>query len=206
MKFRNDYNVLVIVGNWNKNIFNQEWVSKYLIPGEKLQVEIPLNFDGSPRISTDNLRIFILGNKLNFAILKNEDTNFDKIQELAYKVADYLPHTPVSAFGINFVFETKETKYLNELFKFKDLEQFSDVGYTYNKSTLTRNLTTNNLILNLSILKEKNIFVFHLNYHFDIKNLVEFKENFDTNTIIKLKNNSFDLLSDIYNIKLNQKS
>jgi hypothetical protein len=47
-----EFDVLVMVGGWNKNIFNLEWVSRYLLPNEKLEAEIPLNVDGSPRISS----------------------------------------------------------------------------------------------------------------------------------------------------------
>ena len=34
---------------------------------------------------------------------------FEIIEDLGKKVADYLPHTPVSAFGVNFLYETKLT-------------------------------------------------------------------------------------------------
>ena len=43
MELKSNYFSLVIVGDWNKSIFNPEWVSKYIfdIPGAKVKVEIP---------------------------------------------------------------------------------------------------------------------------------------------------------------------
>jgi len=59
------------------------------------------------KISSKKVRIFVLGNKLNFVPISKTDENFDFVQELGLKTADYLPHTPVTALGINFVFEKK---------------------------------------------------------------------------------------------------
>lgn len=97
MFLKTDYNALVLVGLWNKGIFNPDWVSRYLIPKEKkLNVEFPLNVDGSPRVSSDKIRIFVIGNKLNFVPLNTYDETFEIIQDLAIKTSDYLPHTPVT--------------------------------------------------------------------------------------------------------------
>lgn len=111
MILKSDYNALVFLGSWNKAIFNSQWVSRFLFPKEKkLNVEFPLNVDGSQRISTKKIRIFVIGNKLNFVPLDTEDETFELIQNLAIKTCDYLPHTPVSAFGVNFLFESKTMK------------------------------------------------------------------------------------------------
>lgn len=77
---------------------------------EKLEFELPFNVAGFPqissyRISSKKIRILAQNNRLNFIPRCTDDETFDTIQELAIKAADYLPHTPVTAFGINFVFD-----------------------------------------------------------------------------------------------------
>ncbi|MBW2098929.1 MAG: hypothetical protein JRG77_09085, partial [Deltaproteobacteria bacterium] len=51
MKLATEFNPLILVGAWNKYIFNPDWIGKFLLSGEKIEVEIPINADGSPRIS-----------------------------------------------------------------------------------------------------------------------------------------------------------
>ncbi len=55
MKLVVDYNNLVIVGLWNRHIFNPEWVGQYLLPETELTSEYPLNIAGSFRISSDKI-------------------------------------------------------------------------------------------------------------------------------------------------------
>ena len=55
MILKSDYSTIVIVGIWNKGIFNLEWVSKFLLPKEKkLNVEIePLPLGYFPKDLND---------------------------------------------------------------------------------------------------------------------------------------------------------
>jgi len=69
MKLAIEFNPLILGGAWNKYIFNPDWIGKFLLSGEKIEVEIPINADGSPRISTENFRIFVINNKLIFSLI-----------------------------------------------------------------------------------------------------------------------------------------
>jgi hypothetical protein len=88
-----EFDVLVIVGGWNKHIFSRDWVSRYLLPNETQEVEIPVNVDGSPRISSEKVRVAVLGNRLSFTSRKSNDEVLEFVQGLGLKTADYLPHT-----------------------------------------------------------------------------------------------------------------
>ena len=48
--------------------------------------------------------MFLLGSKLFFEPVREEDRILDHIQELALQLADYLPHTPVTGYGVNIGF------------------------------------------------------------------------------------------------------
>lgn len=203
LKFKNEFNTIVIVGNWNSAIFNPEWVSKYLLPDEKLNIEFPLQNIGSIRISTNELRIFTLGNKLNFSILKKSNDVFFKIAELTIKTAELLIHTPVNAFGINFTFEHESNDELEDTIKVNDKEQLELEDYKIIQTEIKRTFQKDDCKLNIRILKNKEKFIFDFNYHYEIKDLIEFKDKFDPENILKLKDESISFLENMYNLKFN---
>lgn len=205
MILKTDYNALVLVGIWNKGIFNHDWVSRFLLPKEeKLDVEFPLNIDASPRISSEKIRIYVVGNKLNFVPLNTYDETYEIIQELAIKTADYLPHTPVTAFGINFIFEEELNNNLKDLLKINDTEKLTGFGTTIKKTQHNHSLTYENLQLNLSITAENSKTLFNYNFHFSISNLTEFKEQVITNQLLELKKIALNISKDVYSLELKQ--
>jgi hypothetical protein len=90
--------------------------------------EYPLNIAGSFRISTNKLRIFVLGNRLHFVPLQPDVAVFDLIQELSLKVGTYLPHTPVNSFGVNFLFEVESSELASDFFTIPDLSSLAAAG------------------------------------------------------------------------------
>ena len=57
-----------------------------------------------PRIVSKEVNIFLQENRLSFSVVENKNRNYDRVQELATQLSDYLPHTPVTAYGVNFLF------------------------------------------------------------------------------------------------------
>ena len=113
MKLDHSSSALVIVGGWNSRIFTPPWIKKYLFPEEQedFTIEMPAPFSSgfnaqfiSPRISSKEVRILLQENRLSFSPVENKVEHFDRIEELATQLADYLPHTPVTAYGVNFLF------------------------------------------------------------------------------------------------------
>jgi hypothetical protein len=206
MKIGTEFTSFVIVGQWNSAIFTPEWVSKYLIPNP-INIEVLINnTNGSFRFSTDEFRFFIIDGRFHFVILKHNDEVYSKIGDLAYKIVDYLPHTPVSAFGINYLFEsenTDNTDTLNTLFSFSDDLTISNQGYQYTNSIIRRTLLKDNNILNLLITKKNSNYSIDLNFHFDIKSIVDFKDKFQPDDLLKFKNESKTLLNSIYGLNIN---
>jgi len=194
----NEFDVLVIIGGWNKNIFSVEWVSRYLLPNEKLEVEIPLNVDGSPRISSRRVRIAVLRNRLHFTSLISDDSIYEYIQNLSQKTADYLPHTPVSGFGVNFLFQSNITDSLQKVLKLIDNDNLEKLGAKIRTTSIRRELELDSKMVNFSISTEDEKLTFNFNFHFNISNLVEFKEKISLNPIVELRKVASDLLANIY--------
>ena len=212
MKLDKPFTALVILGGWNRNIITPNWIQRYLLPDEQeeLTVEIPAQlFEGidaesfSPRISSKEVTILLQGNKLNFTPVKNEDKNFDRIQELALQLADYVPHTPVTGYGVNFFFTDDHiSEHLIDLIHPGDLEEIEKFGASLTSEQYTRHLKLNERVLNFTIGLEDDEVAFSFNFHFDISNLVEFKEKIVESPILTLKQEAENFIAEIYRLEL----
>lgn len=202
MKNENNYSTLVIAGLWNNAIFNPEWVSRFLLPNTNLNVEIPLNVNGSTKLSTEELSIFALDGKLNFVILKHDDEVLLKIGELANQIADYLPHTPVTAFGLNYLFDNEINTALDECLKLSDLDKLNEYGWSIQSTSIIRKLKKENYILTLAINRLEERYQFNLNYNFQIKSLTEFKEIFESQSLVQFKKEALEILTNLFKLEL----
>ena len=117
----------------------------------------------------------VAGGKLCFAPLGPETSLLDDIEELAGKLADYLPHTPVKAMGINFVFEAESTdcdvNWTSEdgIARLKSVADVKEELHRY--SFPLGNCTLNLIIQKTSDGKQK----YDLNFHHEVESLSEFK-------------------------------
>ncbi len=206
MILKKDYNALVLVGLWNKSIFNPEWISRFLLPKVKsLSAEYPLNINASPRISSDTIRIIVIGNNLNFIPIDTSDETFELIQELAIKIADYLPHTPVTAFGANFLFETTATDVstpMNKLLQLNDVDELTEFGASIKSSQHKHSMEIDKKLINLSISTDNSKRIFDFNFHFNISSLAEFKEQINSNSLMDLREIALSLMKEVYNLEL----
>lgn len=102
---------LVISGSWNPSIFQPEWIASNILgipKGEKINVAqcvIP-NDDGNHKLINffGNIGISSLGHRLEIFVNSGDNQTSDKSEEIAIKVLKALPHTPLQALGINFLF------------------------------------------------------------------------------------------------------
>ncbi|MBU0558789.1 MAG: hypothetical protein KKD86_13875 [Bacteroidetes bacterium] len=180
----------------------QTGVSKYLLPNSELKVEIPLNVNGSMKISTDEISLYAVEGKLNFAIQKHTDEVLLKIGDMASQIADYLPHTPVSAFGLNYIFEDDHNPEMDKLFQFTDSESIKDNGYNLEIASITRKLKKDNYVLTLVITRSEKNYSYNFNYNYNINSLTYFKTKFESKSLINYKNDSLKLLSELYKLEL----
>lgn len=212
MKLDQSFSGLVIVGGWNRHIFNPNWIKRYLFPAEDeeltidIQAQFPQGFNPqfvSPRISSKNVRILLQGNKLNFIPVKDKDESLNLIQDLALQLADYLPHTPVSGYGVNFFFiEDYVSEDLINLIGPKDLEEIEQFGASLTGEEYTRRLELNERPLNFTIGLEDEKVTFKFNFHFKIDNLAAFKGKISEISILELKQEAVKFLAEIYDMEL----
>ena len=82
MKLDHSSNVLVIVGGWNKHIFTEDWIKRYIFPTEqdefKIEFLVARGFNGqivSPRILSKKVNMFLQENRLNFSVTEDKIDN-----------------------------------------------------------------------------------------------------------------------------------
>ena len=212
MKLDHSSSALVIVGGWNAHIFNPEWISRYLFDGkkEKLKVDILAELSHgfnpqfvSQRVSSKEVRIQLQGNKLSLRPIENKDKYFKRIEEIALLLADYLPHTPVSGFDMNFVFtENKVSEDLKNIIRPKDLSKIEEFGASLIGQHYTRSLELDSMILNFTIeLKDKRI-TLKLNFHTDIRDLAQFKTKISETSVLTMKEKAVEFIMSVYNLEL----
>ena len=212
MKLDHTASALVILGGWNAHIINPDWIRRYLFDGnnEKLKVdilaELPYSFNpqfAAQRISSKEIKIQLQGNKLSISPIGNKDKNFKRIEEIALLLADYLPHTPVSGFGVNFVFtDNNMSEDLNNIIRQKDLGKIEKFGASLISQQYTRSFELDSRTLNLTIeIKGKRV-TFKLNFHSDIHDLVQFKTEISEVSVLKLKQKAAEFISEIYSLEL----
>ena len=210
MKLDKPSNTLVIVGGWNRHIFTQDWIKRYLFPGEQEEFTIDMlvsqGFNSqfvSPRISSKEVEILFQENRLNFNPVENKNENFDRIQQLALQLADYLPHTPVTAYGVNFLLtENEASGDLINLIRPKDSERIEQFGDSLTNEQYTRHLMLNGRNLNVTIRLEAEKVAFDLNFHFNISDLVGFKAGISEISILELKEEAIQFITEIYSLEL----
>ena len=210
MKRKFDNSVLVILGGWNANILlNVDWLKRYLFPNnEKFQVEMPIRSAvfGPPQISTDSIKLSLIGAKLSFAQILEDDSVLEQIEDLGKKVADFLPHTPVSALGINFLYEEEDgDTVLSYVPKniLKKLEAFGNLKENYQTFSFSFEKHTLNLKISNS---SEGLPTYDFNYHHQIKSPSDIKEIFSNKSIIEYKketeNRIVELLDNVEGLEI----
>lgn len=204
MKFKLGYDPLIIVGSWNKAILSPDWVSRYIFPNTEMHIELPINnSNASLKFNAKNIALNVIDQRLLFYTAIPSNESFDLIGETAMSLCRFLPHTPVSSFGINHIFESsrdeiKETK----LFELLDNNLIIENGYTIQGIKTVRTIKLEDCTLNLSYSQENEIIIYDFNYHYNISSLEEFIQKFDPQNISQKKDNAIKFLSNIYGLNL----
>ena len=192
---------LVVVGSWNKYIFSEEWViANILGEGVRYTIQYPLNALGSLKFSLENVTFYIFGDRLLFQLNNDLDLSYREIIRTARKIFQKLIHTPVTALGVNFMYQTSDNLgMLNQLPKNEDLVKA--IGHDISSSELSRTFKlSENETLNFKVeQKDENANIFNFNFDFGIKSLSEALNIIgdDDDLILRKRNFANDIINAI---------
>lgn len=210
--------VVVVVGRWNEAILNQPaWVARHVLgkaEGEQVEVRTFLRQqEGSPPLQVwafADFALGCLGHRLEiFQVSENDD---QPVYNVLRKLSELLPHTPVSAVGVNFrVVADANVPSLSE--KSETGERFDAIGITRfveRNDTLEiardMQLKANDAALRqckLKISRATNFLggVIDFNFHYDLKGIGEMPALADLNPLDHWRHLRNRILKDVYDIE-----
>ena len=200
---------LVVIGRWNTAILRPEWFSKVvpeiISPGQKIEIEFSLDV-GSIRFTLDQVvKIQPTPLRLDlFVDTEAEDACNEeyciKVMNMATKIVETLPHTPITAVGHNVAYDLTEKEAIknmpdSELEKFNSVYEAMFPSASLNTHRLRHSIDFSEYILNLtSEVGHDQAFV-DFNYHYAVSDLESIKNAISQfNTNIQASKNIFENL------------
>ena len=130
------------------------------------------------------------------------DDRLKVVERVAAAALTELPHTPVTAVGVNFQFveEDPQAKLL-AVFNSADLNVLADAGFNVRSTQLRRELLRDNVTTNLSLaLSHDRKVLFDFNYHCDGN--LQAARAFIEGKVVTYKERALDLMRQTYGLEL----
>ncbi len=199
---------IVVSGRWNKAILTPTWTAENIFGLESMKVEFTIDNNISSRYLSDN-NIFIVDSKRVTLIAKdNQDEILRNSEAIVRTLTQTLTHTPVSGLGFNFeyIVDTEEEKEkLFKLVEFSDIDDLAKANYEIGIRQVSRELLYEGNKINFVIMLSKdNNFTISFNFHNDAESCEQISELLTQDRFIKSRDISINLLTEIYNISLDQ--
>ena len=199
-ELHNNVSNLVIVGAWNKDIFTSEWVKEYLLDGQDFQVLFPMNSLNSLKFDVVTKYSFAINlNRLEFQLHDSSEGASREMIVTARKLLRCLVHTPISTFGVNFVYKTERQGLLNGISHTEEIKKhlIAEVDST----EVTRVFKVGQgRVLNFKVVQKGENTFFDFNYSYNVKNAQNLLDVLgdDDDIIIRKRKESEDILTSVY--------
>lgn len=204
---------IVTVGSWNPAIFTPEWAKSNLAEDSEKDVilAIPMQMQTllPLRLTVDDVNIYPSMQSLVIDCIEYSEASFGSVSRKLARVATLLPHTPVTAIGINFRFalDLSESDILPELFSFGDAARIDSTKYRLTSSVLKRTFFLNDsTLLNISIESLEETFRLEFNFHSEVKRLSEITDKTTADRIEKCRDHAIEFMANVYEIDTDEQT
>lgn len=204
---------VVVVGGWNPQIVQQQWLSSNIFPnitdidGEQFQSELLFGPGESlMRVQSQNLVISPMRDRLIVGVKNDADEFLNASSSIMTQVVSILEHTPVQALGVNFAFTIRNDDAPNQLmeaFNINDRAEIGTQGFEISRSSITRELIRDDLIINFKLILNGDHIVVDFNYHFNVNSAEQVAEKL-SDGIITYKTQAIDLCRELYGLEIEQ--
>ena len=191
---------LVVVGTWNVSIFSPEWVKENVLIGKDFQILFPVNIMNSLKFVVPNkYSLAVNDNRLEFQLNDNSDVCSKEFLEPVRNVLRSLIHTPISSFGINYVFKTDEQPGL-----LSTLPHTNEIKGAFNSAIESTEVTRSIKLqdgntLNFKIYQKGQETSFDFNFSYVVNKIQAMLDILgDDNIIISKRNVAKELLEKVY--------
>lgn len=191
---------LVIVGTWNRDIFTPDWIKEYLLDGQDFQVLFPMNTLNSLKFDVATKYSFAINlNRLEFQLHDSSDGASREMIVTARKLLRCLVHTPITTFGVNFIFKSERQGFLNGISHTEEIKELltAEVEQT---EVLRVFKIGQGKVLNFKVIQEGIDTLFNFNYSYSVKNAQNLLDVLgdDDDIIIKKRQESARILNSVY--------
>lgn len=198
----NNVATLVVVGKWNIHVFNPEWVKANVFNGEEVLVGIsmplgPLQFKGK------SFEMTVSESRLHFVLLSSDESaRIDAVLALR-AILRLLGQTPVTAFGINFNFDTDSN--LSQLFQKVSPENVSPQPLSATRELKWTLSYPNNNSTNIRLIEREQGYRFDVNYNYPVNDCLAITEIISNDDLISTKQGECEqLLRSLFNLKADE--
>ena len=176
MRPESDGFTIVLNGGWNSNIIEPVWLSLNIFAEQpvELQLAIPLSTN-QIRYRSGDVGLRLAQDRLMIFPDQVTDENLTRCEEVCRKICELLPHTPISAFGVNsgYAEQRAEGKIL-ELLTTSDRDDIARFGGLIGQTEIHENFTVDGEIYNHKVVQtEQGGIELHLNHHVDLTTVAD---------------------------------
>ncbi len=101
---------IVILGRWNRAIFNPKWLTEKIFCADHVLVEAPMESWLPMKIKGDQILVIPDEDRLIVGLTEVNTKQLIKMEKITVRLLDLLSHTPIARTGINFTFTDTVTK------------------------------------------------------------------------------------------------
>ena len=217
MKPRIETWAIVITGQWNPDILSAFWVRKNLLPEEhgnelEMQLGIGPGLRSSIRLIGESVILVPTRGRVELRPRECSDDCLGKVEEVALKVIELLPHTPVTGYGVNFGFsEERKDTFDYDIFNASDYVKLQGADLRPVQRRVTRNLKFekgSNLNITFTQNGEEDGFKIDINIHHPVEpntDMCAFAREMKNKTV-RYKGRVLDILQSIYGLQLEEET
>jgi hypothetical protein len=161
---------VVIAGTWNAGIFLPPWVSANVFDGQNVNMEIALGAISPVLRYNCGLTTLIVQPEMIIGSVREATAPaLAAATSMLLTILEKLPHTPITAVGINFGFrEEHPNEGLLNNFEIADNQKLIDLGGEVSQTTIQRDIKLDGGLLKLKeTIEESGAVHFHLNFHYE---------------------------------------
>jgi hypothetical protein len=189
---------IVLAGSWNPRIFSAEWLSKHIFGENELQVEFPDEPFAPYRFTARNVRITPSTHFVALVALDYGDATLRELERQARVILETLPHTPISAIGVNYGFvEEDPSPELLRVFTASDTAELATAGYSTDAVEVARRLIYDGGSFNLKLAWGEGRVMADFNFHREVTLCSEAAAALE-NSVLPNRDRSIALLSSAY--------
>lgn len=196
---------VVLAGYWNPAIFSPEWVIGRLTQAQEVGVEVAIAPAPALRLTFDGLHLRVGQRRLVLGMNVPDPPSLQRMRLVVQRILNDLPHTPVSAIGVNFQFVQREPDAaLLRLFDVQDHGPLADAGLVLRETTIQRRFESEGLTLNLQLGIGDEALMFNFNFHHASANAADARAFTEAHDFVVLRDRAVRILHDAYHLEMEE--